>query len=252
MLCQFAEDVFAKADAEDRAGKASKATAKTFYAASIFFDALSQFGERGEEVEEKVPLRQIQGRGHHQVPEGGRPARAGASWGVVSRPHQQHRTSRTLRRCRHRWRRPRMTSSRRPANRRRRRRPHSNHHLHLRRRLDGSGRRRRRRRSTTVEGSPPNSRPADAVECRRFAIAACDARDAGLALEPPEAGLLCAGPVLISWSVSLRAVQAEEEAPQPDGRRLEQKALSGRPPPRSPPSSSCCTRRARACSPRGP
>ena len=30
VLCQFAEDVFAKADAEDRAGKASKATAKTF------------------------------------------------------------------------------------------------------------------------------------------------------------------------------------------------------------------------------
>ena len=53
VLCQFAEDVFAKADAEDRAGKASKSTAKTFYAASIFFDALSQFGERGEEVEEK-------------------------------------------------------------------------------------------------------------------------------------------------------------------------------------------------------
>ena len=40
VLCQFAEDVFAKADAEDRAGRASKATAKTFYAASIFFDAL--------------------------------------------------------------------------------------------------------------------------------------------------------------------------------------------------------------------
>ena len=53
VLCQFAEDVFSKADAEDRAGRASKATAKTFYAASIFFDALSQFGERGEEVEEK-------------------------------------------------------------------------------------------------------------------------------------------------------------------------------------------------------
>jgi vacuolar protein sorting-associated protein VTA1 len=53
VVCQFAEDVFGKADAEDRSGRASKATARTFYAASIFFDALTQFGERGEEVEEK-------------------------------------------------------------------------------------------------------------------------------------------------------------------------------------------------------
>jgi len=76
VVCQFAEDVFGKADAEDRSGRASKATARTFYAASIFFDALTQFGERGEEVE-------IQGHGHHEVFAGGsktgaRAARLGA------------------------------------------------------------------------------------------------------------------------------------------------------------------------------
>ena len=54
IVFQFASDVFAKADAEDRARAATKNTARTFYAASVFFDALKQFGERGEEVEEKT------------------------------------------------------------------------------------------------------------------------------------------------------------------------------------------------------
>ena len=53
IVFQFASDVFARADAEDRARAATKNTARTFYAASVFFDALKQFGERGEEVEEK-------------------------------------------------------------------------------------------------------------------------------------------------------------------------------------------------------
>ena len=54
IVFQFASDVFARADAEDRARAATKNTARTFYAASVFFDALKQFGERGEEVEEKT------------------------------------------------------------------------------------------------------------------------------------------------------------------------------------------------------
>ena len=41
----FALEVFQKADDEDRSGRANKATARTFYAASTFMDALAQFGE---------------------------------------------------------------------------------------------------------------------------------------------------------------------------------------------------------------
>ncbi|KAF8410800.1 hypothetical protein HHK36_003337 [Tetracentron sinense] len=41
----FASNVFAKADKQDRAGRADLNTAKTFYAASIFFEILNQFGE---------------------------------------------------------------------------------------------------------------------------------------------------------------------------------------------------------------
>ncbi|KAL4185135.1 hypothetical protein AMTRI_Chr10g229120 [Amborella trichopoda] len=41
----FALNVFAKADKQDRAGRADLNTAKTFYAASIFFEILTQFGE---------------------------------------------------------------------------------------------------------------------------------------------------------------------------------------------------------------
>ena len=54
IVFQFANEVFARADSEDRARRAGKQTAKTFYAASVFFDAMKQFGERGEEVEEKT------------------------------------------------------------------------------------------------------------------------------------------------------------------------------------------------------
>ncbi|XP_052178365.1 protein HOMOLOG OF MAMMALIAN LYST-INTERACTING PROTEIN 5 isoform X2 [Diospyros lotus] len=41
----FALNVFAKADKQDRAGRADLNTAKTFYAASVFFEILNQFGE---------------------------------------------------------------------------------------------------------------------------------------------------------------------------------------------------------------
>lgn len=49
----FASSVFAKADKQDRAGRADLSTAKTFYAASIFFEILSQFGEVQPEIEQK-------------------------------------------------------------------------------------------------------------------------------------------------------------------------------------------------------
>ena len=41
---QLAADAFARADAEDRARACTKATARTFYAASVFFDALAAAG----------------------------------------------------------------------------------------------------------------------------------------------------------------------------------------------------------------
>lgn len=53
VVFKFASDVFARADAEDRAGNATKSTARTFYAASVFFDCLKQFGDRGHEADEK-------------------------------------------------------------------------------------------------------------------------------------------------------------------------------------------------------
>ncbi|KAL8209781.1 hypothetical protein R6Q57_006513 [Mikania cordata] len=49
----FASNVFAKADKQDRAGKADLNTAKTFYAASIFFEILNQFGDVQPELEQK-------------------------------------------------------------------------------------------------------------------------------------------------------------------------------------------------------
>ncbi|CAI5459880.1 unnamed protein product [Closterium sp. Yama58-4] len=49
----FAERVFAKADKQDRAGHADISTAKTFYAAGLFFDVMRQFGELPPEVEQK-------------------------------------------------------------------------------------------------------------------------------------------------------------------------------------------------------
>ncbi|WOL12072.1 hypothetical protein Cni_G20836 [Canna indica] len=49
----FASNVFAKADKQDRAGRADLNTAKTFYAASIFFEILYQFGELQPEIEQK-------------------------------------------------------------------------------------------------------------------------------------------------------------------------------------------------------
>uniref|UniRef100_A0A7N0VMZ1 Uncharacterized protein n=1 Tax=Kalanchoe fedtschenkoi TaxID=63787 RepID=A0A7N0VMZ1_KALFE len=49
----FASNVFAKADKQDRAGRADLNTAKTFYAASIFFEILNQFGELPPDLEQK-------------------------------------------------------------------------------------------------------------------------------------------------------------------------------------------------------
>ncbi|XP_017258303.1 LOW QUALITY PROTEIN: protein HOMOLOG OF MAMMALIAN LYST-INTERACTING PROTEIN 5-like [Daucus carota subsp. sativus] len=49
----FALNVFAKADKQDRAGRADKGTAKTFYAASIFFEILNQFGQLQPDLEQK-------------------------------------------------------------------------------------------------------------------------------------------------------------------------------------------------------
>ncbi|KAJ7557949.1 hypothetical protein O6H91_04G017600 [Diphasiastrum complanatum] len=49
----FALNVFAKADKQDRAGHADLETAKTFYAASLFFEVLHQFGEIQPDIEQK-------------------------------------------------------------------------------------------------------------------------------------------------------------------------------------------------------
>ncbi|KAI3828336.1 hypothetical protein L1987_02436 [Smallanthus sonchifolius] len=49
----FASNVFAKADKQDRSGKADLNTAKTFYAASIFFEILNQFGDVQPDLEQK-------------------------------------------------------------------------------------------------------------------------------------------------------------------------------------------------------
>ncbi|KAL8033491.1 hypothetical protein ABFX02_13G162400 [Erythranthe guttata] len=49
----FASNVFARADKQDRAGRADLNTAKTFYAASIFFEILNQFGQLQPDLEEK-------------------------------------------------------------------------------------------------------------------------------------------------------------------------------------------------------
>ncbi|KAL8046324.1 hypothetical protein ABFX02_08G170600 [Erythranthe guttata] len=49
----FALNVFTKADKQDRAGRSDLTTAKTFYAASIFFEILYQFGELQPDLEQK-------------------------------------------------------------------------------------------------------------------------------------------------------------------------------------------------------
>ncbi|GBG90215.1 hypothetical protein CBR_g50394 [Chara braunii] len=49
----FALAVFQKADKIDRAGRADKNTAKIFYAASLFFEILRQFGDLNPEIESK-------------------------------------------------------------------------------------------------------------------------------------------------------------------------------------------------------
>ncbi|XP_038685297.1 protein HOMOLOG OF MAMMALIAN LYST-INTERACTING PROTEIN 5-like [Tripterygium wilfordii] len=52
----FALNVFAKADKQDHAGRADMNTAKTFYAASIFFEILSQFGPVQPDVSVSIIL----------------------------------------------------------------------------------------------------------------------------------------------------------------------------------------------------
>eukprot|EP00854_Cymbomonas_tetramitiformis_P025736 gene25736-31479_t len=47
----FAVKIFDRADAQDRAGKATANTAKAFYASTIFMEVLQQFGEVNPEVE---------------------------------------------------------------------------------------------------------------------------------------------------------------------------------------------------------
>eukprot|EP00842_Homolaphlyctis_polyrhiza_P006504 jgi/Hompol1/6855/HPOL_000365-RA len=50
----FALRIFLNADNEDRAGHASKKTAKTFLAASIFLELLKNFGEIDQETQQKI------------------------------------------------------------------------------------------------------------------------------------------------------------------------------------------------------
>lgn len=49
----FATRVFSKADKQDRAGRADINTAKTFYAARLFFEVLHQFGEIPPDIEQR-------------------------------------------------------------------------------------------------------------------------------------------------------------------------------------------------------
>ncbi|CAM6086965.1 unnamed protein product [Calypogeia fissa] len=49
----FATRVFSKADKQDRAGRADLNTAKTFYAARLFFEVLHQFGEVPPDIEQR-------------------------------------------------------------------------------------------------------------------------------------------------------------------------------------------------------
>ncbi|KAG0611740.1 hypothetical protein M758_7G161700 [Ceratodon purpureus] len=72
----FALRVFAKADKQDRAGRADLKTAMTFYAASIFFEVLLQFGELPPDILEKqkyaswkaVDIRKALSQGKKPVP----------------------------------------------------------------------------------------------------------------------------------------------------------------------------------------
>lgn len=72
----FALRVFAKADKQDRAGRADLKTAMTFYAASIFFEVLLQFGELPPDIQEKqkyaswkaVDIRKALAEGRKPVP----------------------------------------------------------------------------------------------------------------------------------------------------------------------------------------
>lgn len=53
-LIQFSLKIFLAADNEDRAGQASKKTARLFLVSSHFLEVLRVFGEVGEEVEERI------------------------------------------------------------------------------------------------------------------------------------------------------------------------------------------------------
>lgn len=53
-ITTLALNAFRNADNEDRSGKASKKTAKTFHASSTFFEVLNCFGDLDEDIEKKI------------------------------------------------------------------------------------------------------------------------------------------------------------------------------------------------------
>ncbi|GMI56199.1 hypothetical protein ScalyP_jg11087 [Parmales sp. scaly parma] len=53
----FAQNIFDKADQEDRNGKANQSTARTFYAAAIFYEILEQFDKYKEDESDNVTRR---------------------------------------------------------------------------------------------------------------------------------------------------------------------------------------------------
>lgn len=62
-LCRmFANKIFDKADNEDRAGEASKTTAKTFYAAASFLEILMQFYKEGDDGDDAEEVSEIKKR----------------------------------------------------------------------------------------------------------------------------------------------------------------------------------------------
>ncbi|KAL1562977.1 protein OF MAMMALIAN LYST-INTERACTING PROTEIN 5-like [Salvia divinorum] len=89
----FALNVFSKADKQDRAGRADLNTAKTFYAANIFFDILKQFGEVQPDLEQKhkyaawkaADIRKALSEGRKPLPgpPGGEPAPSSGEYDLV-------------------------------------------------------------------------------------------------------------------------------------------------------------------------
>ncbi|KAJ4455933.1 putative protein OF MAMMALIAN LYST-INTERACTING PROTEIN 5 [Paratrimastix pyriformis] len=80
----FAEDVFLKADDEDRAGNATKTTAQDFYAASLFFDVAKQFGDLSPDVVVKQKYAQVKAADIAKAIKEGRKPVAGPPGGVAA------------------------------------------------------------------------------------------------------------------------------------------------------------------------